>query len=69
MLPFFLPFRFQSETVRLIIENMLVHASVFQCVHLGWGVVSWGRVEASGPRSISHVSPIASFHKHFPSHL
>lgn len=32
---FSLSFRFQSETVRLIIENMLVCASVFQCVCLG----------------------------------
>ena len=35
MLPFFSSFRFQSETVRLIIENMLIRASVSQCAHLG----------------------------------
>lgn len=37
MLPFFFPSRFQSETVRLIIENMLLRAAVFQCVHWGRG--------------------------------
>lgn len=40
-LHFFPPFRFQSETVRLIIENALGCASFFQCVHLG-GVVGVG---------------------------
>lgn len=53
MLPFFFffPFRFQSETVRLIIENTLVCAAVFR--HVRWvagsGVgVSGNRVEANG---------------------
>lgn len=61
MLPFFFfSFRFQSETVRLIIENMLVRASVSSV--FAWGRSCWWGELGRGWRLMADV-PFHRFSK------